>query len=144
VAEPASPRLVALTAEPIDTAAVLAAVEGPEEGGVVLFLGRVRRSSRGRTVERLDYEAYPPMAEDELAALADEAVFWLGAARVAIVHRTGRLEVGEIAVAIAVAAPHRAQAFAACSWLIDALKERAPIWKKEWYEDGSQWISERP
>jgi molybdopterin synthase catalytic subunit len=84
------------------------------------------------------------MAEDELAALADEAVVRLGVSRVAIVHRTGRLEIGAIAVAIAVAAPHRGQAFAACSWLIDALKERAPIWKKEWYEDGSQWISERP
>lgn len=144
MAEPSNPPYIALTAQPIDTAAVLATVEGPEEGGVVLFLGRVRRSSRGRTVRRLDYEAYPPMAEDELKALAEEAVFWLGAARVAIVHRTGRLEIGEIAVAIAVAAPHRGQAFAACSWLIDALKERAPIWKKEWYEDGSQWISERP
>jgi len=144
VAEPAAPPHIALTSAPIDTAAVLAAVEGPEEGGVVLFLGRVRRSSRGRTVVRLDYEAYPPMAEGELKALADEAVCSLGATRVAVVHRTGRLEIGAVAVAIAVAAPHRGQAFAACSWIIDALKERAPIWKKEWYEDGSQWISEHP
>ncbi|HZL98700.1 MAG TPA: molybdenum cofactor biosynthesis protein MoaE, partial [Planctomycetota bacterium] len=118
--------------------------QGPEEGGVVLFLGRVRRTSRGRTVVRLDYEAYAPMAETEIKALADDAQYWMGVSRVAIVHRTGQLEIGEIAVAIAVAAPHRRQAFEACSWLIDALKERAPIWKKEWYEDGSQWISERP
>jgi len=136
--------MIALTHEPIDPTRVLEAVQGPEEGGVVLFLGRVRRTSRGRTVTRLDYEAYAPMAEVELKALADDAQYWMGAARVAIVHRTGTLEIGEIAVAIAVAAPHRRQAFAACSWLIDALKERAPIWKKEWYEDGSQWISEHP
>ena len=136
--------MIALSSQPIDACAVLAAVEGPEEGGVVLFLGRVRRSSRGQVVTRLDYEAYAGMAQAELSALADEAVSRLGAARVAIVHRTGRLAIGEVAVAIAVAAPHRAQAFAACSWLIDALKARAPIWKKEWYEDGSQWISERP
>ena len=136
--------MIALSSQPIDSDAVLAAVEGPEEGGVVLFLGRVRGRSRGRVVTRLEYEAYAGMAESELSALADEARARLGAARVAIVHRTGTLAVGEIAVAIAVAAPHRKEAFAACSWLIDALKERAPIWKKEWYEDGSQWISERP
>lgn len=136
--------MIELSSQPIDASAVLAAVEGEEEGGVVLFLGRVRRSSRGQSVRHLDYEAYPGMAETELSALADEARTRLGAARVAIVHRTGRLGLGEIAVAIAVACPHRAQAFAACSWLIDALKARAPIWKKEWYEDGSQWISERP
>lgn len=136
--------MITLSSQPIDASAVLAAVEGPAEGGVVLFLGRVRSSSRGQVVTRLDYEAYAGMAEAELSALAGEAVSRLGAARVAIVHRTGRLEIGEIAVAIAVAAPHRAEAFAACAWLIDALKARAPIWKKEWYEDGSQWISERP
>ena len=136
--------MIALTPEPIDPTRVLEAVQGPEEGGVVLFLGRVRRLSRGRTVVRLDYEAYAPMAETELKALADDAQYWKGASRVAIVHRTGELQIGEIAVAIAVAAPHRREAFEACSWLIDELKERAPIWKKEWYEDGSQWISEHP
>src|SRR5574339_451086 len=106
--------MIALTGEPIDPARVLEAVGGPEEGGVVLFLGRVRRTSRGRTVVRLDYEAYAPMAEGELKALADDAQSRMGASRVAIVHRTGRLEIGEIAVAIAVAAPHRRQAFEAC------------------------------
>lgn len=136
--------MIALTPEPIDPTRVLEAVQGPEEGGVVLFLGRVRRLSRGRTVVRLDYEAYAPMAETELKALADDAQSRKGASRVAIVHRTGELQIGEIAVAIAVAAPHRREAFEACSWLIDELKERAPIWKKEWYEDGSQWISEHP
>lgn len=136
--------MIGLSSQPIDSGEVLAAVEGPQEGGVVLFLGRVRGLSRGRVVTRLGYEAYVGMAESELEALADEARARHGAARVAIVHRTGTLQIGEVAVAIAVSAAHRAEAFAACSWLIDALKQRAPIWKKEWYEDGSQWISEHP
>ncbi|MGQ0552082.1 MAG: molybdenum cofactor biosynthesis protein MoaE [Planctomycetota bacterium] len=136
--------MIALQAEAIDPAAVLAAVAGPEQGGVVLFVGRVRNASRGRAVQHLDYEAYPEMALAELQALAEEAQREHGAQRVALVHRTGRLSVGETAVAIAVAAPHRRAAFAACSWLIDTLKERVPIWKKEWYEDGQQWISDRP
>ena len=136
--------MIAVQATPIDVAQVLEAVEGPGEGGVVLFVGRVRDTARGRGVRRLDYEAYPAMAQSEMEALAGEARGSHGAARVALVHRTGRLEVGEIAVAIAVAAPHRAQAFEACRWLIDALKQRVPIWKKEWYEDGSEWVSDRP
>jgi molybdopterin synthase catalytic subunit len=136
--------MIGLQAGPIDPGAVLAAVEGPAEGGVVLFIGRVRDHARGRSVSHLDYEAYEPMAAAELRALVDAAREQQGAARVALVHRTGRLQLGEIAVAIAVAAPHRAQAFAACSWLIDRVKERVPIWKKEWYADGSQWISDRP
>lgn len=136
--------MIGVQSEAIETDAVLAAVEGASEGGVVLFLGRVRDHARGRGVTHLDYEAYAPMAESELRALAEEARAQHGAARVALVHRTGRLEPGEVAVAIAVASAHRAQAFAACSWLIDRVKERVPIWKKEWYADGSQWISDRP
>jgi molybdopterin synthase catalytic subunit len=136
--------MIAVQPEPIDVTRVLAAVEGPGEGGVVLFVGRVRDTARGRGVSRLDYEAYPAMAHSEMERLAREARAEHGAARVALVHRTGRLEVGEVAVAIAVAAPHRAQAFEACRWLIDALKQRVPIWKKEWYADGSEWVSDRP
>ncbi len=136
--------LIAVGAAPIDVPAVLAAVEGPGEGGVVLFLGRVRDVARERQVARLDYEAYAGMAESELLALAEEARASHGASRVAIVHRTGTLQIGEVAVAIAVAAAHRAPAFAACAWLIDALKQRAPIWKREHYADGSAWISDRP
>lgn len=136
--------MIAVQEQPIDVAGVLAAVEGPAEGGVVLFVGRVRDQARGRTVRRLDYEAYPAMAVAELEALEREALAARGAARVALVHRVGRLEIGEVAVAIAVAAPHRAQAFDACRWLIDALKQRVPIWKKEWYADGSEWVSDRP
>jgi len=136
--------LVAVQSQPIDVAAVLAAVEGPGEGGVVLFLGRVRDHARGRSVLGLDYEAYGPMAQLELLALARHARERLGAARVALVHRIGRLALGEVAVAVAVSAAHRPAAFEACRWLIDTLKERVPIWKKEWYADGGEWISDRP
>jgi len=136
--------VIAITDKAIDLDAVLADVGGPGQGGVVLFLGRVREESRGRRVTRLHYEAYGDMALRELAALAAQAQRELGAERVALVHRTGTLEIGDLAVAVAVAAAHRAQAFAACSWLIDTLKERVPIWKKEWYTDGSQWIAEHP
>jgi molybdopterin synthase catalytic subunit len=135
---------VGVQTEAVDPDAVLAAVAGPAEGGVVLFLGRVRDHARGRGVTHLVYEAYEPMAVSEMRALAEEALGDHGVARVALVHRVGRLPPGEIAVAIAVAAPHRAQAFEACSWLIDRLKERVPIWKQEWYADGSRWISDRP
>ena len=136
--------MIAVQSQPIDVARVLAAVEGPGEGGIVLFLGRVRDEARGRRVRQLDYDAYEGMAQSELAELERVALAEHGAARVALVHRTGRLVVGELAVAIAVAAPHRAQAFDACRWLIDALKQRVPIWKKEWYADGSEWVSDRP
>ncbi len=136
--------MILVSTQPIDVPSVLAAVEGPGEGGVVLFLGRVRHEARGQAVQRLDYEAYGDMALDELKSLAGEAQRLHGASRVALVHRTGSLEVGELAVAIAVSAPHRKEAFVACEWLIDTLKRRVPIWKKEWYADGSQWIAEHP
>lgn len=136
--------MIAVSQQPIDVASVLAAVEGPSEGGVVLFVGRVRDHAAGRTVTHLDYEAYGGMAESELNALAREARASHGAARVALVHRTGRLAIGDVAVAVAVASSHRGEAFAACRWLIDTLKQRVPIWKKEWYADGGQWISDRP
>ena len=136
--------MIAVTPEPIDVTAVLDAVEGASEGGVVLFVGRVRDHARGQTVTHLDYEAYGGMAEAEMRALVDEALASHGASRVALVHRTGRLVIGDVAVAIAVASPHRGEAFAACRWLIDTLKERVPIWKKEWYADGGRWISDRP
>lgn len=136
--------MIAVQGEPIDVGAILAAVQSAGHGGVVLFLGRVRDEARGRAVRQLDYQAYGGMALAELRALREEAIAQHGAGQVALVHRTGRLAVGEVAVAIAVAAPHRAAAFAACQWLIDALKQRVPIWKKEWYADGEEWVSDRP
>ena len=138
------PILVGVGPAPLDVSALLAHVEGPGEGGVVLFLGRVRDRARGREVIGLDYEAYGDMAGAEMRALAEEAVTGHGAARVALVHRTGPLAIGDLAVAIAVSAEHRAEAFGACRWLIDELKRRVPIWKKERYADGSRWIAEHP
>lgn len=136
--------MIALSDHPIDVAAVMSAVEGPAQGGVVLFVGRVRDKTAGRVVTHLEYEAYGPMALAELSALAHEAAAHRGAERVSIVHRTGTLKIGEIAVAIAVAAAHRAQAFDACRWIIDTLKERVPIWKKECFVDGGIWVAPHP
>jgi len=129
---------------PIDVGAVVDFVQGPGQGAVVLFLGQVRDATSERAVTHLDYEAYPEMALSEMRALARSVLEEHGAARVSLVHRTGRLAIGETAVAIAVSAPHRPAAFAACRWLIDTLKQRVPIWKKEWYEDGGAWIAEHP
>ena len=136
--------MIQLTDKPIDVGAVMAAVDGPGAGAVTLFVGRVREQSRERDVERLDYEAYGDMAISEMQALAEEACREHGALRVAMVHREGRLALGETAVAFAVAAAHRPEAFEACRWLIDTLKERVPIWKKERYSDGEEWISQNP
>jgi molybdopterin synthase catalytic subunit len=110
------------------------------DGAVCVFLGVARKYSRGREVVHLEYEAYPEMAEKKMAEIGDELRVKFGAERVAILHRTGVLEIGEASVAIAVATPHRREAFAACQYAIDRLKETVPIWKKEVWSDGQQWI----
>ena len=128
----------------LDVAEVEGRVGGPDAGGVVTFVGRVRDHARGRAIERLEYEAYPGMAERELEKIAAEAgVRWPGV-RVAVAHRTGALAVGEIAVVVAAAAAHRAEAFEACRFAIDTLKERVPIWKKEVATDGAYWVEDHP
>jgi len=124
---------------PIDPDAPLREVAGPDCGAVVSFVGTVRETNHGKRVVRLEYEAYPEMALrifDHISTHAREK--W--AARVAIHHRTGALEPGEISVVIAAAAPHRADAFEACRHAIEALKKDAPIWKRELYPDGSSWV----
>jgi len=129
-----------IVSHPIDPRAVEAAVAYPGAGALCVFHGVVRDHSRGRRVTHLEYEAYPPMAEKVLTQIGEEiAGRWPGA-RVAIVHRTGRLEVGETSVVIAVSSPHRAEAFEACRYAIEALKTRVPIWKKEFAEDGEYWV----
>lgn len=133
-----------LSDAPLDPAAVIARVSGPDVGGLVVFLGTVRDRARGRGVEKLEYEAYPGMAEREMDAIADEAAARIPGARVAIAHRTGMLAIGEIAVVVAAAAPHRPEAFAACRFAIDVLKERVPIWKKEFADDGAVWVDDHP
>ncbi|MBK9383358.1 MAG: molybdenum cofactor biosynthesis protein MoaE [Planctomycetes bacterium] len=122
---------------------LLEEVRSDGDGAVVSFLGVVRDHARGKRVRFLDYEAYPPMAEVQMRLLFEEARERFGLERALVVHRTGRLQIGEASVAIAVATPHRAAGFEACRHLIDRLKETVPIWKKETYEDGSAWIGER-
>lgn len=135
-------RVVAERAPSLD--ACIAAVSASGMGGIVTFTGMVRDHSQGRAVERLEYEAYPEMAEKVFAEICDEIErFWSGC-RVAIEHRTGKLVVGDVAVVIAVAAPHRQEAFRACHEVIDRLKARAPIWKKEIGPDGASWVGLGP
>jgi len=129
---------------PLDLSEVVAAVAGEAYGGLVTFSGSVREQTRGRRVLRLEYEAYAPMAEKVLAGIGDEiAQKWPGC-RASIIHRVGTLEPGELAVVIAAAAPHRKEAFRACEYAIDRIKEDAPIWKKEFYEDGEVWLGMTP
>jgi molybdopterin synthase catalytic subunit len=130
--------------EPLSLDEVVSAVTSEEHGGVVTFTGVVRRQSRGKRILRLEYEAYRPMAERKLAEIAGQIEGEMAGVRVAIVHRVGTLQVGELAVVIAASAPHRAQAFEACRAAIDRLKESVPIWKKEIAEDGEEWIGLGP
>jgi molybdopterin synthase catalytic subunit/molybdopterin converting factor small subunit len=129
-----------LTDRPIDTAAVVEEVSDPRAGAIATFIGTTRVESRGRTVHYLDYEAYGGMAEKVMAELAEGLAERHDLCAVAITHRVGRVEIGEISVAIAVSAPHRAAALAACAEAIDTLKETVPLWKKEVYEGGEEWI----
>jgi molybdopterin synthase catalytic subunit len=131
-----------LSSEPLEPAAVEQLVAGPDCGGVVTFTGAVRDHARGRSIRELEYEAYPGMAESEMEAICAEAAERWPGARVAIAHRVGRLAVGELAVVVSAAAPHRAEAFAACRYAIDTLKERVPIWKKEIAVDGEYWVED--
>jgi molybdopterin synthase catalytic subunit len=138
-----APRVV-LTFERLDARAVEASVAAPDRGGLVTFTGMVRDHTGPHGVVRLEYEAYEAMAVRVLEEIADEVgVRWPGA-RLAIHHRLGTLEVGEAAVVIAVSTPHRAEAFAACAYTIDRLKEDAPIFKREVRTDGSVWVGLGP
>jgi molybdopterin synthase catalytic subunit len=129
-----------LTEDPIDPSAVVEEVADPKAGAIATFLGTTRVESRGRTVHYLDYEGYGGMAEKVMAELAEELTAKHELCAVAITHRVGRVEIGEISVAIAVSAAHRAAALAACAEAIDTLKETVPLWKKEVYEGGEEWI----
>lgn len=133
-----------LSADPLDERAIAKLVDTDGAGAVVTFVGRVRAQSRGREVTKLEYEAYPEMAEKVFAQIADEIRARGSIVDVAIHHRTGTLGVGEVSVVVAVSAAHRAQAFDACRYAIDRLKQIAPIWKKEHSPDGAVWVEERP
>src|SRR5579862_2365205 len=130
--------------QPIDTASVLAGLKRGEDGAALVFDGVVRNQTRGRRTLYLDYEAYEEMASRQMESLASQALSQFQIRDVAIVHRLGRLEIGETSVLIAVASAHRAAAFDACRWLIDTLKRTVPIWKKEYFEDGAVWADGEP
>ena len=129
-----------LTADPIDVGAVIAEVADQQAGAVATFLGTTRARSRGRTVLHLEYEAYEGMAEKVMEEIADTLRERYELCRIAITHRVGRVGIGETSVAIAVSAPHREHALAACKEAIDTLKVDVPLWKKEIYEGGEEWI----
>ncbi len=138
------PLFTTLTRERIDAEKLVAAAKDGADGAVVVFDGIVRNNTRGRQTLHLDYEAYEEMAAKQMAELAREARAKFGVRQVTIVHRLGRLVVGETSVLIVVASAHRGQAFEACRWLIDTLKKTVPIWKKETFMDGAVWADGEP
>ena len=136
--------LIEIVGERIDADAIMSGMKAGGDGAVCVFDGIVRDNTRGRRTLYLDYEAYEAMALERMRGLADEAVKKFGVREVALVHRLGRLMVGETSVLIVVASAHRGAAFDACRWLIDTLKKTVPIWKKETFVDGVVWADGEP
>jgi len=137
-------RYSSIVREKIDTQAMLAKLKQPADGAAVVFEGVVRDNTRDRRTLYLNYEAYEEMALKQMDALAEQALQQFPVRDVAMVHRLGRLEIGETSVLIVVASAHRAAAFDACRWLIDTLKRTVPVWKKEYFEDGAVWADGEP
>jgi MoaE-MoaD fusion protein len=137
-------RYACITRSAIDTGKTLSELRRGDDGASLVFEGTVRNQTRGRRTLYLDYEAYEEMALEQMESLAAESIGKFQIRDVAIVHRLGRLEIGETSVLIAVASAHRAAAFDACRWLIDTLKRKVPIWKKEYFEDGAVWADGEP
>jgi molybdopterin converting factor subunit 1 len=135
---------VALVREKIDAESVVRKLKQPSDGAAVVFDGVVRDNTRGRRTLYLDYEAYEEMALKQMAGLVEQALVEFKVRDAVIIHRLGRLEIGETSVLIVVASAHRAAAFDACRWLIDTLKRTVPIWKKEYFEDGAVWADGEP
>jgi molybdopterin synthase catalytic subunit len=130
-----------VVASPLSADAIAADVDDPGAGGIVVFSGVVRNETGGRPVKFLEYEAHAPMAEAKMREIGQALrARWTEVKRVAILHRIGRLEIGESSVLIAVSAAHRQQAFEACKYAIDTLKRTVPVWKKEHFEDGEVWV----
>jgi MoaE-MoaD fusion protein len=142
--ELARERHSSIVREVIDTQRVVGGLKRAEDGAVLVFEGVVRNQTRGRKTVYLDYEAYEEMALEQMESLAGQALGQFQIRDVAIVHRLGRLEIGEASVLIAIASSHRAAAFDACRWVIDTLKRTVPIWKKEHFEDGAVWADGEP
>jgi MoaE-MoaD fusion protein len=139
-----SGRSCLIVRQPIDTSTIVAGIKRSEDGAAVVFEGVVRNQTRGRKTMYLDYEAYEGMALGQMEGLAEQALRTFQIRDVALVHRLGRIEIGETSVLIVVASAHRAAAFDACRWLIDTLKRTVPIWKKEYFEDGAVWADGEP
>jgi molybdopterin synthase catalytic subunit len=135
---------VRLTRAPIDSGRIVDGIKAGADGAVVIFDGIVRNNTRGRDTLFLDYEAYEAMALTQMRTLAEEAVQRFGVREAVLVHRLGRIEIGESSVLIVVASAHRGAAFDACRWLIDTLKKTVPIWKKEHFVDGAVWADGEP
>jgi molybdopterin synthase catalytic subunit len=131
------PRLVRV---PLEPGALLEAARRDGDGGLALFVGVVRNVNDGRAVSEMEYEAYEPMAEAEMERIETDLAGRFPAVRLLLRHRIGRLRVGEVAVVVAAAAPHREEAFAACRAGIEEIKARVPVWKREWGPDGSAWV----
>jgi molybdopterin synthase catalytic subunit len=134
-----SGKAASIVRDAIDTQGVLARIKRAEDGAAVVFEGVVRNQTRGRRTLYLEYEAYEEMALDQMEGLAEQALKQFPVREVRLVHRLGRLEIGETSVLIVVGSAHRSAAFDACRWLIDTLKRTVPIWKKEFFEDGAVW-----
>jgi molybdopterin synthase catalytic subunit len=132
---------IILQQEPIDIALVMTEAGSDSDGAVVSFIGRVRNSSRGKSVLYLEYEAYGEMARKQLQKTIDEAASRWSLGSCMVVHRIGHIDVGEASIIIAASSPHRHEAFQAVQYIIDTVKENIPIWKKEFYSDGSSWIN---
>lgn len=136
--------MIKITEKAIDIQKVIDTASSLSAGAVNVFIGTVRNNAHGKNVVWLEYEAYETMVVNEVRKIIDEASHKWPLQGWAISHRIGTLKPGEVAVAIAVSAPHRKDSFAACQFIIDELKEKAPIWKKEVFEDGEEWVSARP
>lgn len=136
--------MVTLTTEPIDVTTALNYLQSEQAGAIDLFLGVVRDNTQERPVDRLEYEAYDRMAISEMQKIADEAREQWPILRYAIIHRKGTLQIGEMAVLIGVATAHRADAFDACRYIIDTIKKTVPIWKKEVFINGEEWVNAHP
>ena len=132
--------MFAITRDPLDPAPLVEAVSKHEAGAVALFYGVVRNENLGRRVQYLEYDAYPEMAIKKMHEVADEVRAKFPVAGIGILHRIGRLEIGETSLLVAVSSAHRAEAFAACHFAVDRVKEIVPVWKKEVWDDGSAWI----
>ncbi len=130
-----------ITSDIITEAQVREVIESPEAGAVVLFLGTVRNNTDGQQVKHLEYDAYTPMAERKMAEIGQEILEKWGIKHVAIIHRVGKLEIGEVSVTVGVASPHRKDGFEACKYAMDRLKQIVPIWKREvWLDGDAEWV----